>query len=183
MKGKLDAKTFHLIPKPLLTNPPALDALSIGNYGFDPMGISTTITDLNGDLKYVREAEIIHGRLAMLACLGWIAPEFVRIPGPVYGAISSDPVLAQFQVPGEAWLQIFIFIAFSESFRSQIVFSDNFSPGEHGFDPLNFAGKATPEKLEELKLKELKNGRVAMIGILGMFCQSMVTGTGIFGGK
>ena len=34
---------------------------------FDPMGISSSIVDISGDLNCVREAEIALGRLAMIA--------------------------------------------------------------------------------------------------------------------
>ena len=39
----------------------------LADVGFDPLGFSTTITELGGDLNYVREAELMHGRQAMLA--------------------------------------------------------------------------------------------------------------------
>ena len=45
-----------------------------GDVGFDPLGFSTTITELGGDLNYVREAELMHGRQAMLATVGFVWP-------------------------------------------------------------------------------------------------------------
>ena len=59
---------------PFLKRPPALDGSMVGDMGFDPLGISTTITELGGDLKYVREAELMHGRQSMLACVGFVFP-------------------------------------------------------------------------------------------------------------
>ena len=59
---------------PFLKKPPALDGSMVGDMGFDPLGITTTITELGGDLKYVREAELMHGRQAMLACVGFVFP-------------------------------------------------------------------------------------------------------------
>ena len=41
---------------PFLKKPPALDGSMIGDMGFDPLGFSTTITELGGDLRYVRLA-------------------------------------------------------------------------------------------------------------------------------
>ena len=59
---------------PFLKKPPALDGSLVGDVGFDPLGISTTIIELGGDMKYVREAELMHGRQAMLATVGFVFP-------------------------------------------------------------------------------------------------------------
>jgi len=50
--------------------------------------------------------------------------------------------------------------------------------GEHGFDPAGFIPKFcnTPEKMAEMKLKELKHCRIAMIAITGFFFQETITG-------
>jgi len=151
-----------------------------GDVGFDPWGFSTTLTELGGDLKYVREAEITHGRVAMLAAAGFLATDIgLRIPGPVYGAVSSRALEAQFQVPMEAWAQIGISVAISEGIRSQNVFKEDHVPGDHGFDPLGFKAKMkSDEEYKTMQLKEIKNGRLAMLAVAGMFAQQLVTGKG-----
>ena len=59
---------------PFLKRPPALDGTMVGDVGFDPLGITTTIKELGGDLNYVREAELMHGRQSMLALVGFVFP-------------------------------------------------------------------------------------------------------------
>jgi hypothetical protein len=45
------------------------------------------------------------------------------------------------------------------------------------FDPLNLAGES-PEKFKDLQLKEIKNGRLAMLAFLGFVSQHAVYGKG-----
>ncbi len=71
------------------------------------------------------------------------------------------------------WLglfEIFTGVAIVQTFRG-----GSRAPGDFGFDPLGF-GK--PNALETYKLKEIKNGRLAMIGIGGMVHHYLLTGKG-----
>ena len=49
--------------------------MDAGYVGFDPLGFSTL-----GDVKFLREAEVKHGRVAMLAAAGAIAQDLYHFP-------------------------------------------------------------------------------------------------------
>lgn len=92
-----------------------LDGTLAGDEGFDPLGLSN-IEDLGIDLYWLREAELKHCRVAMLAVVGSIAQElgFV-LPGMPTGKNQIE-VFWQFfdQNPGPIFAS-FIFIGIIES--------------------------------------------------------------------
>jgi len=68
---------------PFLPKPSSLpgDGSIPGDKGFDPLGLSE-----NFDLKWMQEAEIKHGRIAMLAAAGFVAVDLgVLAPGAPSG--------------------------------------------------------------------------------------------------
>jgi len=142
--------------------------------GFDPLYFSNSL-----DIKWLREAELKHGRICMLASTGYIFQELYGLPA--YPGYSANPVEAFSSVPSEALLQIVIFMGWLEVIgnKGKYTMMDMFEdpkrePGNLGFDPLKFGeNTATRERLE---MAELKNGRLAMLAFSGMIHQTFVTG-------
>merc|ERR1719453_889422 len=145
--------------------------------GFDPLYFSDFL-----DIKFLREAELKHGRICMLASTGYMAQEFFSLPS--YPGYSSNPIEAVSSVPAEGLLQIVLAISYLEvvsnkgKFSMSNMFEDGRAPGDLGFDPLKFGeNTATRARLE---LAELKNGRLAMLAFSGMIHQTFVTGKPLF---
>lgn len=61
---------------------------------------SSSVTNIPS--AQVREAELMHGRQAMLAAVGMIFPKvFGKLPAPWTEAVSTNPLEAQYQVRSE----------------------------------------------------------------------------------
>jgi len=183
-----------------------LDGTLQGDYGFDPLGIYDP--EATGGVitqEWLRYAELIHARFAMLGAAGCLAPEMLGkigvIPaehgivwwkagfiGPTsagyeywsdyYTVFLVQVILMQFaelrrlqdfKKPGSMGNQYFL--GLESSFKGS---GDPCYPGGTIF---NFAGFGKTEKsLNDLKLKEIKNGRLAMLSMFGYGAQAIMTG-------
>lgn len=143
---------------------------------FDPLGFTERSPEL---INWFREAELKHGRQAMLATVGIIAPEYFRVPGEQFSFEAVPNVLdAHNALIDTSMKQILLWIGLFEAMTFAAVNNMNEfdrMPGDYGFDPLGLKPN-DPEKLKKMQLKELKNGRLAMIAIGGMVVGASITG-------
>jgi len=70
------------------------------------------------------------------------------------------------------WIGLFEFLTFPAVYDSMQ--GGSRAPGDYMFDPLSMGKK----DLASMQLKEIKNGRLAMIGIGGMIHHYLLTGKG-----
>jgi hypothetical protein len=70
-----------------------------GYVGFDPLGFSTL-----GDVKFLREAEVKHGRVAMLAAAGAIAQDLYHFPVYSHFLPRRPAVPPAVSVSGRSWM-------------------------------------------------------------------------------
>ncbi|CAK0817363.1 unnamed protein product [Prorocentrum cordatum] len=148
---------------------------------WDPVGFTK-----DGDVaafKRRRETEIKHGRVSMLATMGYITPEVVgKFPGelsPSLGVKYADipnGLAALSKVPGPGWLQIVAYCLYCESGPFGYNADPNRKPGELGWRPIGLYS-ADPQVRQRRLAAEIANGRLAMMAIIGMFFQDGLTGS------
>jgi hypothetical protein len=174
---------------PYLDKPPALDGSMAGDVGFDPLWVSSALPD-KGWILYLREAELKHGRVAMLAAAGAIFQDVMQFKGTdtLVGAAKmtgAHDALLKLELAGGAKVatmhQMLLWIGILEMASAPAVAQmwkgeTARTPGDFGFDPLGFS--KDPAAAATYRLKEVKNGRLAMIGIGGMVHHYLLTGKG-----
>merc|ERR1719414_1513521 len=148
---------------------------------WDPLGFTRDGSEEN--FKRRRATELKHGRVSMLACMGYMTPEITgKLPGelsPSMGLKYSDipnGLGAVPKVPIAGWVQIFLYCAWVEfsGMDSNGIDGEQGTPGDFGFKVLTSKDPAARTK----KLQaELANGRLAMMAIIGMFYQDGLTGS------
>merc|ERR1719199_983446 len=182
-----------------------LDGSLAGDFGFDPLGLSDPEGE-GGYINpsWLAYAEIIHCRWAMLGCAGCFAPEAL---GKI-GVIPESTGLVWFKngvVPPSGsfdyWCDPFtlffvevVLMSFAEhrriqDYRNPGSMKDQYFiglesvlggsgdpayPGGQFFNMFNLGA----DDMDKMKLKEIKNGRLAMFSMLGYFIQALVTGQG-----
>ena len=122
---------------------------------FDPLGLTKGIDQDTFD-QY-RAAELKHGRVAQLAVVGYVVPEFYRWDFDISPGIPSadvpNGVAALDVIPALGWAQIIFLIGAVDYWG---VLGDF----EVGKLKLEF------DEIEKRQLNELQHGRIAMLAIL-----------------
>merc|ERR1719460_292544 len=162
---------------------------------FDPLGFCSKEDITEGKIKFYREAELKHGRVSMLAALGFLVAENFH---PLFGGdIDVPSYLAFQQTPLQTfWPYVVFAIAIPEifsvfTFQTPALFAQkgkggdvwairpDHEAGDLGFDPLGLK-PTDPAELKEMQTKELNNGRLAMIAAAGMIAQELASGEKLF---
>jgi hypothetical protein len=170
------------------TIPGALEPMGL----FDPLGFAEKADEAT--LKRYREAELTHGRVSMLAVIGFLVGEKVEGSSFLFDSQITGPAITHLaQVPVGFWVALTVAIGAAEQKRATIGFvepenvpvgkagllREEYVPGNLGFDPLNLKPE-DPAEFFELQTKELQNGRLAMLAAAGFLAQELADGKGIF---
>jgi len=170
---------------------------------FDPLGLSTSNFwggTQEETIGFIREAEIKHGRIAMFAFVGYLATAngvhfdwAMSLDGSKFPDTTNPPE-AWDAIPDGGKLQIFAFVGFLEFWRevnSEKHYMRGGKPGEFPdfdskiipggslnlYDPFGIARKQTTEDKATGLIKELNNGRAAMLGIIAFVSEAKIPGS------
>lgn len=164
---------------PFANRPKLLDGSMPGDVGFDPFGFAGAD---KASLMYMREAEIKHCRLAMLAVAGWVFAELfdkpiadaVGLPTALTKSGASPSILngGLEKIDIAYWLAVVTLAGIVEIENSKVKEDKgkDYILGDCGFDPIGLYPKEKSEQFA-MQTKELKNGRLAMMAILGFVAQ------------
>jgi len=170
--------------------PGALDPVG----DFDPLGIAENTGLIQ--MKAYREAETTHGRVSMLAVIGFLVTEAPLSFHPLFNTAARDigPAirhLDEVRASAPFFFEILaLIIGGAEVTRAitgwaepgnkeELILKEDYYPGDIGFDPLGLK----PDNFEEFSImstKELQHGRLAMLGIAGIVAQELVNSKEIF---
>jgi len=148
---------------------------------WDPAGLAKGKSD--EQLLHWRAVELKHGRVCMLACLGWfhVAGGWHPIgDGAARMRVSDDPMINVTQLPIGGAFQLAFTIMCLEWLTTYVCKP----PAEKPWDILGWTPVIADEDepdWKEAQLRELNNGRLAMMGIIGLISQDLVTGDYVAG--
>uniref|UniRef100_UPI003467EF47 Chlorophyll a-b binding protein 3 n=1 Tax=Fittonia albivenis TaxID=141305 RepID=UPI003467EF47 len=178
-----------------------------GDYGFDPLGLSDPEgAGFWFQPRWLSYGEVFNGRTAMVGVIGCLAPEILGKAGLIppetalpWFKTGVFPPAGSYEYWADPYT-LFVFELGLVGFAEHRRYQDWSNPGSMGkqyflglekglggsgdpaypggpfFNPL---GLGKDEKsMWDYKVKEVKNGRLAMLAMLGFFVQAPVTGVG-----
>ena len=185
-KNEVSSSVAMSMSVPFLPRPALLDGTLSGDRGFDPLNLAGS----GESLHWQRKAEAKHGRLAMLASVGWLAAELLH--KPLSGFLNLPSLLADAdRVPSVLndglshtfplfWVEVVTLAAIieiPETIREERM--ARLDPTDLGWDPLGMLDGKTEDQRFFLKEAEAFNGRLAMLAIAGFSAQEFLFKTPI----
>ena len=144
---------------------------------FDPLNIVEGKSE--NRVKYTREAELQHGRAAMLATLTIPFVEHMDKDSSMLGINYLSSLDAYHQAPVWLGLSSFEVVRMGRGWENPFTSKTTFKL-KPDYQPGNLGNYEVENISKEMFNKELNNGRLAMVGFVGILGQEVVTQTTVF---
>jgi hypothetical protein len=116
----------------------------------------------------------------MLAVVGFVMTEYVQLPGAIHqvSVVEAHNAAVKSGAMNQIllWTGMFEIISLKAITQMLAKEGNGRAAGDFGFDPLQLSKNASPEKIAQYEMAELKNGRLAMLAFSGMVTQAVLTG-------
>jgi len=159
---------------PFLEKPAHLDGTYAGDVGFDPYGFGGAY-----NIKWMREAELKHGRICQLALFGYIAVDrgFYAPGAPHVSSLEAHDVTVK---SGHMLFLLFV-VGILESLNYTAIYEmlsgeTDREPGDFGLDGFNFLKGKSDEEVMRMKFYEIVHCRAAMLAFSGCVTVSAMYG-------
>lgn len=176
---------------------------------YDPLNLTESAlwgTSNEFTIGWLRQSEIKHGRVAMMAFVGyvvqsnWHFPWAMTLSGMAFPSTELSPPEQWDALPLASKMQIILFIGFLEfygelserpgSTSGQLHYTKGGQPGKYPtfdaiphpvpfnlYDPFGFSKNMSEETKERRLRAEINNGRLAQLGLFGFLCAQTIPGS------
>lgn len=170
----------------------------VGDVGFDPFYLSSIPKNFAGfiqppsweetdgipTLYWMRESELKHGRVAMMAWFGWVATDGgfginLRFPGDIYSVENIPNAYNAHNILVDQGSMAFLLVVVgviefcTGAALVQVSKGELDRPaGNFGLDPMQFLKGKSKEEVDRMETRELLNGRLAMLAFGAVATQS-----------
>jgi hypothetical protein len=164
-----------------------------GGVPWDPLNLASPEYGAHpSKLEWYRHAELKHGRICMFAIVGWITTSLGFTwsgdiaPGLAFSDLGTAPLEVWGKIPAAGQAQIIAAIGAVEIqqemrkphyLRGGTPGDVDFKLGISLWDPLQFQKNKSEEAKRESLTAELKNGRLAMIGLASLVSATIIPGS------